>query len=87
MQALRLRHTVTSDHQLSLSLPPDFPVGAVEVIVLSEASPLTLAVPPEVQRANDLNGFFEFLKTVPPSGRTAEEIDRQIQDERDSWER
>jgi hypothetical protein len=28
---------------------------------------------------------FEFIASLPPGTRTKEEIDREIQDERDSW--
>ena len=38
-------------------------------------------------QASDLDALFESLKTLPPSGRTIEEIDRQVAEERDSWER
>ncbi len=55
MQTLRLRHPITADRQITLTRPPDFPMGPVE--------------------------------TLPPTGRTREDIDRQVQEERDSWER
>ncbi len=86
MHVFRLRVKVTSDHQLSLTLPPDFPLGDVEITVRSandaESAESTLAQ----QRPNDLRAFFEFLKTVPTTGRTREEIDKQIREERDAWE-
>jgi len=78
---------VSADRHLSLTLPPDFPMGAAEVIVLSDApAPSTddALVSPQ---ASDLDALFESLKTLPPSGRTIEEIDRQVAEERDSWER
>lgn len=86
MQTLRLHHKVTSDHRISLTLPPEFPVGDVEIIVRSANRPTPADGALAQQQSSDLNSFFEFLQTVPPTGRSREEIDRQIQAERDSWE-
>lgn len=86
MPTLRLRYTVTADRQINLTLPPDFPVGVVDIEVrrvdVSEAVDGTA----EQLLRSDLRSLFEFLETLPPTGRTTEEIDRQIQEERDSWE-
>lgn len=88
MHAHRLRCTITADRQLSLALPPDFPMGSAEVIVLCDApAPSADDALVSPAQASDLDAFFESLKTLPPSGRTIEEIDRQIAEERDSWER
>ena len=87
MHAHRQRFVVNADHQLCLTLPPDFPVGSVEVIVLSDAPSPSADGASVAPQAGDINALFEFLKTVPPSGRTIQEIDRQIQEDRDSWER
>ena len=32
-----------------------------------------------------LKDFSDWLKTLPPSGRTVEEIEEQIREERDAW--
>lgn len=87
MQTLRLRYTVTADHQITLTLPPDFPMGPVEIMVRSADVPEAVDGSAEQQRRDDLKSFFEFLETLPPTGRTREDIDRQVQEERDSWER
>jgi len=87
MHAHRLRCVVTADHQLSLTLPPDFPMGSAEVIVLSDAPAPSTDDALVLRQASDLDALFESLKTLQPSGRTIEEIDRQVAEERDSWER
>jgi len=87
MHAHRLRCVVTADRQLSLTLPPDFPIGSAEVIVRSDAQVPSTDDALVSPRASDLDALFESLKTLPPSGRTIEEIDRQVAGERDSWER
>ncbi len=87
MHAHRQRYNLTDDHQLTLVIPSDFPTGSVEVIVLSDAMPLEDKALSQAQMASDLNAFFELLKSVPRSGRTLEEINAQIQEERDAWDR
>ena len=84
MQTLQLRVTVTSDHRINLTLPPDFPLGDVEITLRSTEASSEAASPPQL--LGDLQTFFEFLQTVPPSGRTQQDIDHQIQEERGSWE-
>jgi len=87
MHAHRQRFNLTDDHQLTLVIPSYFPTGSVEVIVLSDAMPLEDKALSQAQMASDLNAFFELLKTVPRSGRTLEQINAQIQEERDAWDR
>ena len=87
MHAHRLLCVVSADRRLSLTLPPDFPIGSAEVIVLTDAPAPSNNDASLTRQASDLDALFEFLKTVPPSGRTIEEIDRQIAEDRDSWER
>ena len=87
MQTLQLRYIVTTDRQINLTLPPEFPIGVVDVTVRSidivEGADRTVE---QLARA-DLDSLFAFLKTLPPTGRTREDIDRQIQEKPDSWER
>lgn len=84
MQTLQLRVKLTSDHRINLTLPPDFPEGDVEITLRSAEAAAEAATPP--QQLGDLQTFFEFLQTVPPSGRTQKDIDHQIQEERGSWD-
>ena len=75
--ALRMETTILPGHRLEIS-SPDLPEGAtVEVIVV-----LPEALPP--RRVSML----EFLKTLPPGPlvfKTPEEVNRYMQEERDSW--
>jgi hypothetical protein len=77
--ALRLETTVLPGHRLEISAP-ELPEGArVEVIVVLPAEP-----PRQHQSMLDL------LATLPPGPllfKTPEEVNRYLQEERDSWER
>lgn len=87
MQTLLLRYTVTTDRQINLTLPPDFPVGAVEIVLRSADVPDAIDVNAKQQRCEDMKSFLAFHDALPPNRRTREDVDRQIQEERDSWER
>ncbi len=77
--ALRLETTVLPGHRLEITAP-ELPEGArVEVIVVLPASPPARRM-----------SMLEFLATLPPGPllfQTPEEVNRYIQEERDSWER
>jgi hypothetical protein len=77
--SLRMETTILPGHRLEIS-NPEFPDGAtVEVIVV-------LPEQPKPRRMSTL----EFLATLPPGPllfKTPEEVNRYIQEERDSWER
>ena len=80
MRAHRLKAHVTPNQPLLVSLPPDTPESDVEVIVL---------FPDEATPSHDfatLAEFNDWLKQQPGSGRTKEDIDRYIAEERASWE-
>ena len=82
MHAYRIQRKVTEDRQVTLKLPPDFPVGAAEIIVLAEEQ--------EVEQVLQREAMQEFLRRLaasPGSGRTKEEIDRYIAEERATWDR
>jgi hypothetical protein len=76
---LRLETTVLPGHRLEITAP-ELPEGArVEVIVV-------LPEQPQPRRMSML----EFLETLPPGPRlfkTPEEVNRYLQEEKDSWER
>jgi hypothetical protein len=77
--ALRLETTVLPGHRLEITAP-ELPEGAkVEVIV----------VLPERQELRRIS-MLEFLATLPPGPllfKTPEDVNRYLQEERDSWER
>jgi hypothetical protein len=74
---LRLETTVLPGNRLEVTAP-ELPEGArVEVIVvLAEQQPRRMSM-------------LEFLETLPPSPllfKTAEDVNRYLQEERDSWD-
>ena len=77
--ALRLETTVLPGHRVEVSAP-ELPEGSkVEVIVVLPGKPKPL-----------FGSALEFLATLPPGPllfKSPEEVDRYIQEERDSWER
>ena|SRR5215813_5255401 len=79
MRELRLQTLVDENHVAQIQLPEDVRQGPIEVIVrLPEAIPQTPKLP--------LAEFLDRLVARPWTGRSREEIDRQIQEERDSWD-
>lgn len=77
MHAVTVETRISADHRLNIELPATFPVGEVEVIIRAKS-----ATPPTQETLVD---FLDWLKTLPPTGRTKEEILAQIAEERDSW--
>jgi hypothetical protein len=77
--ALRLETTVLPGHRLEVSAP-ELPEGArVEVIVVLPEEP-----------SRERRSMLDLLATLPPGPllfRTPEEVNRYLQEERDSWER
>ncbi len=77
--AVRLETTILPGHRLEVS-SPELPEGAnVEVIVML---PAISALPRW--------SMLDFLATLPPGPllfKTAEDADRYVREERDSWER
>ncbi len=83
MQAYQIEHDVPPSHRVAFDLPPNSPVGSAKIIVLFPDSP----TPPDSSKPRFANmaEFALWLQTQPPTGRTAEEIDQHIREERDSW--
>ena len=80
MRAHRIKAHVTPNQPLVVPLPADAPEGDVEVIVLYPEE----SQPPG--RFASLREFQEWLRQQPGTGRSKEEIDQYIADERASWE-
>jgi hypothetical protein len=81
MPTFTLQGRVTPDHKLEVQLPPDVPVGAAQV---------TVSV--ELDGRGELGSPERFLATLRKihsrpgrTYRTKEDIDRALQEERDSW--
>ncbi len=79
MNAVKLHVVVPENRELKITLPSEVPPGAVEVIVLSE-----IAAEPS---SGSWKRIQQFLNRTPPArpGRTKEEIDRDLEEERASW--
>jgi hypothetical protein len=82
MWAHRIKTTIQPNQPLTVGLPPDAPAGEAEVIVLVQE-----AETDEASQRESLVSLFRKLDATPPSGRTKEEIDRYLEEERASWER
>jgi len=89
MRAYRTEQIVPESHLLTLQLPPGTPTGPAQIIVLfDESAGATAAEPgvPAIPAFAGLEDFMRWLQTQPPTGRSAAEIARQIDDERGAWD-
>jgi len=78
MRAIKLNTYVSKNHTLNVQLPDDVQEGPAEVIVL---------VPEKDARPrHTVSDFLERLSKQPLQVRSKEEIDRELEVERDSWE-
>ncbi len=80
MRAIKLTAQISTEHTLHLQLPADVPPGMAEVIVLYPEAPVS-------DKPRSLEEFMRRLQKADVPRRTKEEIDRYIEEERDSWER
>jgi len=87
MQTCSFETAIPENRRLELTLPDDFPAGTAEVIVLVKSKHKPSPVPANgpQQPCATLDDFFDWLSTQPAIGRSREEIDAQIAEERDSW--
>ena len=80
MRAIKLTAQISTEHTLNLQLPADVSPGLAEVIVFLPATEQP------VRKPDDFHVFMEWLDQQPRHIRSKEEIDRYIEEERDSWE-
>ena len=81
--ALRVSTRVLSGHRVEIVAPELTDGEAVDVFVVMPG----LASSPE---AKERTSIWELIKTLPPGPRSAptwEEIERNLQEDRDSWDR
>ncbi len=82
MPEITLKAKVSKDHTLTAKVPPEVPVGEFDVVV---HVPENQAI--REKRNRELLDFLESLAKQPGRlSRSKEEIDRQIEEERNSWE-
>jgi hypothetical protein len=84
MQAYQFEHSVPSSHTFTVKLPPDAPTGPAQVIVLFPDANNTPGQPTHPQFAN-IAGYLAWHDTQPASGRSPEEVDKQIREAREGW--
>jgi hypothetical protein len=77
MQAIRLQTRITPDHRIELQLPVDTPATTAEVIVLIDS--------PAASAAASLEAFLGRLDQSDRPRLSAEEVDRWVEQERNSW--
>lgn len=82
MHTYRSQQTVDEDRRVTLTLPADFPLGEAEIIVLAQEQELEQSRLREAMQA-----LLRRLEALSESGRSKEEIDRYIDEERASWAR
>lgn len=78
MREIRLHALVEEDHTAKLRLPDDVRQGPIEVIVRLDEQP--------IGNGQSVRQFLAKMKASQRPRRTREEIDRQLREERDSWE-
>lgn len=83
MQAYQFEQYVSPLHPVSVALPANAPAGSAKIIVLFP-DPVATPETPKPRFANMVE-FHKWLMTQPPTGRSVEEIDQQIREDRDSW--
>ncbi|MDO8320509.1 hypothetical protein [Rhodoferax sp.] len=83
MQAYQFEQYVSPSHRVSVELPADAPTGSAKII---ELFPDALQ-PPEVDKHHFANiaEYLAWHDGQPPGGRSPQDIDRQIREERLSW--
>ena len=83
MRAYQLERNITSSHSFTIELPPDAPVGIAKIIVLFPDEQAVPVTPPPFASLGD---YTTWLKAHSPTGRTSEDIEQHIRNERGSWE-
>lgn len=79
MKAIRVAAEVHEDRRIVFNLPKDTPTGQAEVIVL-------LPDESKHEQRQTLQEFLTSLETLRIPGRTRDEIDKYILDERSGWD-
>jgi hypothetical protein len=85
MQAYKLRTTVPPDREITLRVPDEVPSGEVEIVFLvPDHAEGSASVPGST--AQDILAYLDKLPAPSNGGRSKEEIDRYILEERQTWD-
>ena len=84
MQAYQFERSVPPSHTITVELPADAPTGLAQVIVLFPEARNTTSQPTQPQFAS-VAEYLAWHDTQPASGRSPEDVDRQIREEREGW--
>ena len=79
MNAVKLQAVVSENRELKITLPPEVPLGVVEVIVLIPEPE------PKGSGVESMLRLVEEWRATHPVRRSKEEIDRYLEEERASW--
>jgi hypothetical protein len=80
-QIIVVKGRLVSPTTVELDSPVEMPRDSDNVEVILPATPLD-----ERSRREKTKKLIEHLMSLPPGTRTKEDINRQIQEERDTWE-
>ena len=69
-----------------VTLPAHVPVGRARLTVEVADPPSTRLPPTVTQGGTDVEALVALLQTFPPTGRTREQVDQSLQDERAAWD-
>lgn len=86
MQAFQFEQYVSPSHRVSVELPESAPTGSARIIVLfPDAEHTRTPGQPKQPEFADIAQFLAWHDTQPASGRSPNDVDRQIREERDGW--
>ena len=87
MHTIKLKAVIDERQQLHLQLPADTPMGEAEVtVVVASDSTAANAAAVNPQPMASLREFFAKLDADGRPRLSAEEVDRWIEEERNSWD-
>lgn len=84
MQAYQFERSVPPSHTITVELPADAPTGLAQIIVLfPEAS--NTAKPPTLPKFASVAQYLAWHDKQPASGRSPEDVQKQLSEEREGW--
>jgi hypothetical protein len=69
-----------------VTLPPHVPVGRARLTVEVDDPPNIHLPSPETLGGTNVGAFVALLQSFPTTGRTREQVDQSVQDDRASWD-